>query len=252
MLAWRTPDVTSLQGRVALVTGGARRVGKAIALALAGRGVDVVVHYNSGESEAAQTANELRNLGVRAATLRGDLTDGAVAQALPQRARDALGSLDILINSAAIMLRTPIGEVDVAQWDAMFHLNLRAPFFLAQAAAPLLRARQGVIVNIADLAAYETWPAYVPHAITKAGVVQMTRGLARALAPDIRVNAVAPGAVLLPDEWDESTAARLVATTPLARLGSAEDVAQAVVFLCEASYVTGEVIIVDGGRHVRT
>jgi len=252
MLALRKADVSSLQGRVALVTGGARRVGKAIALALAGRGADVVVHYNSGESEAAETATELRALGVRAATLRGDLTDNTVAQGLPQRAHDALGSLDILVNSAAMMLRTPIAEVDVAQWDAMFHLNLRAPFFIAQSAAPLLRERQGVIVNIADLAAYETWPAYVPHAITKAGVVQMTRGLARALAPEIRVNAVAPGAVLLPEEWDDGTAARLVATTPLARLGSAEDVAQAVVYLCEASYVTGEVLIVDGGRHIRT
>ena len=109
-----------------------------------------------------------------------------------------------------------------------------------------------MIVNIADLAAYETWPAYVPHAITKAGVVQMTRGLARALAPEIRVNAVAPGAVLLPDAWQDDAATRLAGTTPLGRLGSAADVAQAVVYLCEASYVTGEVIIVDGGRHIRT
>ena len=147
---------------------------------------------------------------------------------------------------------TPIGEVTPEQWDVMFALNLRSPFFLAQAAAPLLREHGGVIVNIADLAAYETWPAYVPHAITKAGVVQMTRGLARALAPEIRVNAVAPGAVLLPDGWNDDTADRLTSTTPLARLGSADDVAQAVVYLCEATYVTGEVIIVDGGRHIRT
>jgi pteridine reductase len=133
----------------------------------------------------------------------------------------------------------------------MFALNLRAPFFIAQAAAPLLATRGGVIVNIADLAAYETWPAYVPHAISKAGVVQMTRGLARALAPAVRVNAVAPGAVLLPDTWGDSTADRLAGTTPLRRLGTAEDVAQAVVYLCEATYVTGEVIIVDGGRHIR-
>ena len=245
-------DVTTLAGRVALVTGGARRVGKAIALALAERGADVVVHFNGGEAEAHDTVAAVRALGVRAVALQADLGDADAAQALPHRAHDALGALDILVNSAAMMLRTPIGEVTVAQWDAMFHLNLRAPFLVAQAAAPLLRARQGVIVNIADLAAYETWPAYVPHAITKAGVVQMTRGLARALAPDIRVNAVAPGAVLLPDEWDATAAERLVATTPLARLGSAGDVAQAVVYLCEASYVTGEVLIVDGGRHIRT
>ena len=234
------------------MTGGARRVGKAIALALAGKGADVVVHYNSGEADAQETVRAARALGVRAVTLQADLGDADAARLLPAQAHAALGALDILVNSAAIMMRTPIGEVTVAQWDAMFHLNLRAPFLVAQAAAPLLRGRNGVIINIADLAAYETWPAYVPHAITKAGVVQMTRGLARALAPDIRVNAVAPGAVLLPDDWDAAAAERLVATTPLARLGSAEDVAQAVVYLCEASYVTGDVLIVDGGRHIRT
>lgn len=244
--------MSTLQGRVALVTGGARRVGKAIALALAGRGADMVVHYNSSQASADETSAELRALGVRAAAIQADLSDPIAAQQLPQQAFDALGALDIVVNSAAMMMRTPVGDVSLAQWDAMFNLNLRAPFFIAQAAAPMLRARNGVIINIADLAAYETWPAYVPHGITKAGVVQMTRGLARALAPQVRVNAVAPGAVLLPDEWGTESAERLTITTPLARLGSAIDVAQAVVYLCEASYVTGEVIIVDGGRHIRT
>ena len=244
--------MTALHGKVALVTGGARRVGRAIALALADRGADIVVHYNSGADDAAQTADAIRGCGVRVSLLQGDLSDVAVAQALPARAAEAFGQLDVVVNSAAMMHRTPVGEVTPDAWDMMFALNLRAPFFVSQAAAPFLRARGGVIVNIADLAAYETWPAYVPHAITKAGVVQMTRGLARALAPEIRVNAVAPGAVLLPDEWDAAAAARLVATTPLARLGSADDVAQAVVYLCEATYVTGEVIIVDGGRHIRS
>lgn len=243
---------TTLHGRVALVTGGARRVGRAIALALADRGADIVVHYNSGAAEAAATAGEIRGHGVRASLVQADLSEIAGSQDLPTRAHEAFGRLDIVVNSAAMMLRTPLGEVTPAQWDAMFALNLRAPFFVAQAAAPFLQEHGGVIVNIADLAAYETWPAYVPHAITKAGVVQLTRGLARALAPGIRVNAVAPGAVLLPDEWTQDAATRLESTTPLGRLGSAADVAQAVVYLCEASYVTGEVIIVDGGRHIRT
>jgi pteridine reductase len=241
----------TLEGRTALVTGGARRVGKAIALALAGRGADIVIHYNNGETEAEETAGEIRQLGVRAALVQRDLSDVATAMALPERAHDEFGRLDIVVNSAAMMQRTPIGEVIPEDWDAMFALNLRAPFFIAQAAAPLLREHGGVLVNIADLAAYETWPAYVPHAITKAGIVQMTRGLARALAPSIRVNAVAPGAVLLPDDWDTETSERLAATTPLGKLGTAADVAQAVVYLCEAQYVTGEVIIVDGGRHIR-
>jgi pteridine reductase len=242
----------SLAGKVALVTGGARRVGKAIALALADRGADIVLHCNSGVTEAESTVAEIAARGRRVVLVQADL---AIAEAIPglaERAASVFGALDILVNSAAIMERTPIGDVSLDAWERMFAINLRAPFFLAQAVVPALRAREGCIVNIADLAAYETWPAYVPHSITKAGVVQMTRGLARALAPDIRVNGVAPGAVLLPDDWDTSTANRLVSTTPLARLGSAEDVAHAVCFLCEASYITGDVVIVDGGRHVRT
>jgi pteridine reductase len=134
----------------------------------------------------------------------------------------------------------------------MFALNVRAPYFLAQRAAPALRSARGAIVNIADLAAFETWPAYVPHAMTKAAIVQMTRGLAHALAPEVRVNAVAPGVVLLPDGWSEPDAERLRETTPLQRLGTPTDVAEAVVYLLEADYVTGEVLTVDGGRRIRT
>lgn len=244
--------MASLKGKSALVTGGARRVGKAIALALAERGADIVIHYNTGTREAAETAGEITALGVRVALLQADLSDVELAQRLPDAAAREFGRLDIVVNSAATMMRTPVGEVTPADWDAMFALNLRAPFFIAQAAAPLLRVSNGVVINIADLAAYETWPAYVPHGMTKAGVVQMTRALAKALAPEVRVNAVAPGAVLLPDQWASEPAERLVATTPLRRLGTAADVAQAVVYLCEATYVTGEVIIVDGGRHIRT
>jgi pteridine reductase len=139
----------------------------------------------------------------------------------------------------------------VEDWDAMFALNLRAPFFLCQSAARVMGEKGGVIVNIADLAAFETWRSYVPHAITKAGIVQMTRGLAHALAPKIRVNAIAPGPVLLPEGWTQEQADKLIAGTPLGRLGSPDDVAQAVLYLLSADYVTGETIIVDGGRHVR-
>jgi pteridine reductase len=149
------------------------------------------------------------------------------------------------------MRRTPIGAVSVDDWDTMFAINVRAPFFLSQRAAPALAASRGAIVNIADLAAFESWPAYVPHGMTKAAVVQMTHAMARALAPDVRVNAVAPGVVLLPEGWSAEDAERLRSTTPLARLGTPEDVAHAVIFLLEAEYVTGEVIRVDGGRHVR-
>jgi pteridine reductase len=244
--------MATLAGKVALVTGAARRVGKVIALALAKEGADIALHFNSDPQAAADTADELTALGVRVTTLRADLRSSAAATALPAQAADALGRLDILVNSAAMMLRTPIGDVTEDDWEQMFALNVRAPFFVSQAAAPLLRPHRGVIVNIADLAAFETWPAYVPHAMTKASVVQMTRGMARALAPEIRVNAVAPGAVHLPDDWTAATATRLASTTPLQRIGEVEDVAHAVLYLCHATYVTGEVIIVDGGRHVRT
>jgi pteridine reductase len=241
-----------LAGRVALVTGAGHRVGRAIALALGARGMRVAIHFRSAAREAEETRRLIEAAGGEAALFPADLTGAGAPQRLVDAVAARFGVLDALVNSAAIMERTPVGEVTEEAWDAMFALNLRAPFFAAQAAARLMGSRGGAIVNLADLAAYETWPAYVPHGITKAGVVQMTRALARALAPHVRVNAVAPGAVLLPDGWDESAGERLRRTTPLQRLGSAEDVAHAVVYLLEAGYVTGETILVDGGRHVRT
>jgi len=212
----------------------------------------VGVHYSTSEKGARQTADEIVAGGSDARTLPGDLTDPATGPRLIEHTHKVFGGLDVLINSAAVMLRTPVGEVLVEDWDAMFALNLRAPFFLSQAAARVMEKHGGAIVNIADLAAFETWRGYIPHAITKAGVVQMTRSLAHALAPKIRVNAVAPGPVLLPEGWTQEQADKLISTTPLGRLGSPEDVAQAVLYLLNADYVTGETIIVDGGRHVRT
>lgn len=242
----------ALAGRVALVTGAGRRIGQAIAVALGARGMRVVVHYNGSAKGAHDTARLIQDAGGRARIVQADLSDLAAAERLVDRAVDAEGELFALVNSAAIMLRTPVGDTTPRAWEEMFAINVRAPYFLAQRAAPALRSARGVIVNIADLAAFETWPAYVPHAMTKAAIVQMTRGLARALAPEVRVNAVAPGVVLLPDAWGEEDAERLRATTPLQRLGTPDDVAGAVAYLLEADYVTGEVITVDGGRRIRT
>ena len=239
-----------LRGRVALVTGAGRRVGRAVAVALGGRGMRVAVHYNGSGAGADETAHAVVAAGGDARTFQADLGDGPAPARLVDDVAASFGALDVLVNSAATMHRTPVGTVTVDAWDAAFALNLRAPFFAAQAAAAHMTAG-GAIVNIADLAAFETWPGYVPHGITKAGVVQMTRALARVLAPAVRVNAVAPGAVLLPDEWDADAADRLARTTPLARLGAASDVVGAVLYLLDADYVTGETIIVDGGRHVR-
>jgi pteridine reductase len=240
-----------LRDRVALVTGGGIRVGRALALALAENGVRVAVHYNSSADEARDVARSIEASGGQARTFSADLTRADAPAALMAGVLDAFGRLDILVNSAAVMVRTPFGEVDAQRWDDIFALNLRAPFFLAQAAAPHLRRTKGAIVNISDLAAFETWPGYIPHGITKSGIVHMTQALARVLAPDVRVNAIAPGTVLLPDDWSEKDAAHLNATTPLRREGTPGDVAHALLFLLEADYITGETIIVDGGRSVR-
>lgn len=245
------PPMTDLAGRVALVTGAGRRVGRALAVALGARGMHVLVHYNSSASGAEETVHLITRAGGSGETMKADLGDASQAEELIDRAVAARGALEVLVNSAAMMRRTPLGETSAADWDAMFALNVRAPYFLSQRAAPALRASRGNIVNIADLAAFETWPAYVPHGITKSAVVQMTRALARVLAPEVRVNAIAPGVVLLPEGWEEDGAEHLRTTTPLCRLGSPEDVVGAMLYLLDADYVTGEVIMVDGGRHIR-
>lgn len=210
----------------------------------------VAVHYHGAEVGAQETADAIRAVGGEAVTVRADLREAGAPKRLVAEVVRRLGSLDVLVNSAAVMIRTPLEDVTEQVWDEIFALNLRAPFFCVQAAVEHMQ-EGGVIINIADLAAFETWTGYIPHGASKAGVVHMTRALAKRLAPRVRVNAIAPGAVLLPDEWSPADAERLVRTTPLARLGSPDDVTEAVLYLIDATYVTGETIIVDGGRHVR-
>ena len=240
-----------LDGRIALVTGAGRRVGRAIAVALGGRGMHVAVHYNAAQNEADETVRLIEKAGGSARAFGVDLTLEDAPQRLIDWTVGTFGAMDVLVNSAAVMLRMPFGEITTEQWDTVMTLNLRAPFFIAQAAAPHLRERRGAIVNIADLAAFETWPGYLPHGVSKSGVVYLTRALARVLAPEVRVNGVAPGSVLLPDNWTGDAETRLNATTPLARLGSPEDVSRTVLFILDSDYLTGETIIVDGGRHIR-
>ena len=240
-----------LDGRVALVTGAGRRIGRAIALGLSGQRAHVAVHYNESAAEASAVVEEIRGAGGIAQAFSADLGDAAAPAQLISDVVAALGRIDVLINSAAVMLRTPIGTVTAQQWDAIMALNLRAPFLLAQAAAAAMGTRGGAIVNIADLAAFEAWSDYIPHGISKAGVVQMTRALAHALAPAVRITGVAPGSILLPSQWSSEVGERLAATTPLKRLGTPDDVVGAVLYLLAADYVTGETLIVDGGRHVR-
>jgi NAD(P)-dependent dehydrogenase (short-subunit alcohol dehydrogenase family) len=233
------------------VTGAGHRVGRALAVALGQRGMRVVVHYNATADGAKETLKAIEAAGGRGVTVGADLTNVDEIPRVVDAAVTHFGGIDVLVNSAAIMERLPFGETDAAQWDRTLNLNLRAPFFLTQAAAPHLRERRGVVVNIADLAAFETWPGYIPHGLSKSGIVYLTRALASVLAPDVRVAAIAPGTVLLPKGWSEQDAARLRRTTPLSRNGSPEDVARTMLFILESDYLTGETIIVDGGRHVR-
>lgn len=239
-----------LRGRRALVTGAGIRVGRSIAETLMRRGVHVAIHYAHSADGAREVAALGASLGVTAVTLQADLGDAAAARALGAQAATILGGLDILVNSAAIMEQQQIAKVLPGDWDRAMNLNLRGPFFVAQGAAAAMPTG-GAIVNIADLAAFERWTSYAVHCISKAGVVVMTELMAKAFAPGIRVNAIAPGAVLLPDDWDDATRARFAETTPLKRLGSAEDVANAVIYLLESDYVTGETLVVDGGRRIR-
>jgi pteridine reductase len=161
-----------------------------------------------------------------------------------------MGPLDVVVNSASNFFKVPVREVTEALWDEVLAVNLRAPFFIAQAAATVMRDG-GSIVNLADLAAFETWPDYVPHGISKAGIVQMTRALAREFAPRIRVNAIAPGLVLAPEDMSDAEATRYSASTPLRRNGTPADVVRALEYLIDAPFVTGDVLFVDGGRQIR-
>jgi len=240
-----------LNDRTALVTGAGHRVGRAIAVALGAQKMRVAVHYNATADGAKETLRAIEKAGGSGETFGADLTRPEQLTGLVESVVKRFGGLDVLVNSAAVMVRTPLGETDASQWDDIMALNLRAPFLLSQAAAPHLRRARGVIVNIADLAAFETWPGYLVHGLSKSGVVYLTRALARVLAPEIRVGAVAPGTVLLPDGWSEADAERLRGTTPLQRNGSPEDVANTVLFILGADYFTGDTIIVDGGRHIR-
>jgi pteridine reductase len=241
-----------LAGRVALVTGGGRRLGRAIAAALAGRGARLAIHYHSSADGAESLRDEVRRDGGEAECFAADLRDAEQARDLPGHVVRAFGALDVLVNSAAGMRRLRLEETTPEAWDEIIALNLRALFFTAQGAAPHLRAARGRIVNIADLAGLEPWPAYAAHSISKAGVVMLTEVLARELAPAVTVNAIAPGAVLVPDDYDAAQRDELARSTPLRRLGAPDDVVEAVLYLLErGGYVTGETLVVDGGRRLR-
>jgi NAD(P)-dependent dehydrogenase (short-subunit alcohol dehydrogenase family) len=237
-----------LKDKIAVVTGAAHRVGKFIALELAGAGAHVVVHYHQSEAAAHVTVEELKQAGVRAVAVGGDLSFPESIDHLFQSAEAEFGGVDVLVNSSAIMEGGDVLTLTPEDWQRTLALNLTAPFFCAQRAARSMLARGGgSIVNIADLSALEPWAKYPAHSVSKAGLVMLTQVLAKALAPRIRVNAVAPGPVVKPPDWDEARWHSVGGHTLLKRTGSGYDVARAVRFLVEQDYITGETLVVDGG-----
>jgi len=240
-----------LNGKTALVTGGAVRVGKAIALALAAAGADVVINYHSSADAAIQTVAEIETLGRRALAVKADVSQGSQVQTLVDAAVARLGRLDVLVNSASLWRRTPWAELDEAAWDQLVDIALKGPFLCARAAAPHLTAHgDGAIINIVDLSAIIPFRNYVPHSAAKAGLVNLTYSLAMELAPAVRVNAIAPGPVLPPPEYTEQQVQAAARRTLIGRWGTAEDVAQAAVFLTQAPYITGVMLPVDGGERL--
>jgi NAD(P)-dependent dehydrogenase (short-subunit alcohol dehydrogenase family) len=244
---------SALAGRRALVTGGAIRIGAALCREVAAMGLDVAVHYRTSAEAAERTAAECRALGVRAEPVPGDLTRADGCRAVVAEAERALGGgIDVLVNSASNFLHAPLAETTEADVDASIAINLKAPLFLSQAVAPGMTARGfGRIVNLGDVAGLEPWPRFIAHSAAKAGLGMLTRSLAQALAPEITVNAIAPGTVLMPDGSTEAAVGRAREKSVLERLGSPGDVAGALRYLLEADYVTGHTLVVDGGRLVR-
>ncbi|MFN8626038.1 MAG: SDR family oxidoreductase [Candidatus Binatia bacterium] len=237
-------------GKVVLVTGGAKRVGRAIVLELARGGARIVVHCHASRADAENTCVAARALGARAAVVTGDLAVSADVERIATAAGAAFGRVDALVNNAAVFAPTPVATLTDEQWDRTLSINLKAPYLLAVHLGRLMHAGQGgAIVNVADWAAMRPYRGYLPYMVSKAGLIALTRGLAKTLAPTVRVNCVAPGPVLPPEDYSDAERSELMRVTPLQRLGTPEDVARMVRFLiAEATFSTGGVYLVDGGR----
>jgi NAD(P)-dependent dehydrogenase (short-subunit alcohol dehydrogenase family) len=237
----------SLQGQVALVTGGAKRIGRAVALRLARDGADVVIHYNLSKSEADDTVAEIEELGRKSIAVQADLRELSQIHRMFLQTSAHFGRLDILINNAANFVPARLEDTSEEIWDMTVDTNLKAPFFCAQTAAPMLKKAGGVVINFADIGGIMAWPGYIPHCASKAGVIMLTKCLAKALAPEVRVNAIAPGTISMsgdPSEWE----ADFIRRAPLRRAGTTEDVADGVSYLVRAKFMTGQVLVLDGGR----
>lgn len=238
-----------IRGKVALVTGGAHRVGKAITMMLARAGAHVIVNYYSSSTEADQTVAEAQELGVRAQAIRCDVSEWTQVQSMADTILNEFGGVDIVVNSASLFDMTPFPTDDIAGWHRVTGISIDGPFYVCNALTPSMLARGGgAIVNIVDLSAWEPWFNFAAHSVSEAALLAFTKQMALELAPTIRVNAVAPGPVLPPPNYEESRVAQTAARTLLERWGTPEDVALAVRYLIESEYVTADVMTVDGGE----
>src|ERR1700686_2116353 len=231
-----------------MVTGAAKRIGRSVALRLASEGADVVVNYRGSKSEADEVVAQIAAMGRRAMAVQADVAKRKDVVAMFAAVEKEFGRLDILVNNAGMFFPAKFEELTEEQWDTILDTNLKSQFLCSQVAAPMLRrSGQGRIINFASLGGLLAWPAYTHYCVSKAGVIMLTRCMARALAPEIRVNSIAPGTIEFPGEAPE-LAEDFIRRAPLHRTGTAEDIDDAVVFLAQSAFVTGQVIVVDGGR----
>jgi NAD(P)-dependent dehydrogenase (short-subunit alcohol dehydrogenase family) len=235
-----------LAGQVALITGAAKRIGRSIALRLAADGADIVVNYASSKPEADTLVAEIKSTGRRAIAAKADVSQRLDVQKLFSAAENEFGRLDILVNNAGTFFPAKFEELTEEQWDHILNVNLKSQFLCAQSAAPIMKRQgRGHIINLSSLGGLLAWPAYTHYCVSKAGSIMLTRCLARALGPEILVNSVAPGTIQFPGEPPDEQYIRRV---PLHRTGSGDDIAQAVAYLATADFVTGQILVVDGGR----
>jgi NAD(P)-dependent dehydrogenase (short-subunit alcohol dehydrogenase family) len=238
----------SLLGRVALVTGAAKRIGRSVALRLANEGADIIVNYRNSQDAAQEVVVQIRAIGRKAIAIQGDVAKRAEVAKLFSTIEREFGRLDILVNNAGMFFPAKFEDLTEEQWDGILNANLKSQFLCCQAATPLLRrSENGRIINFASLGGLLAWPAYTHYCVSKAGVIMLTRCLARALAPEITVNAIAPGTISFPGDAPD-LAEDFIRRAPLGRTGSPEDIEDAVVFLAQSAFVTGQVLVVDGGR----
>lgn len=241
--------MVELEGKVALITGGAMRVGRQIALALATRGMKIIIHYNNSHAAALEAADEIAAQGEECRLVQADLRSKLQIDEMARGALEHWGRVDVLVNNAAVYYKTPFDELSTAEWDHVMDVNLRGPFLCSLTFGRHMKELGGgKIVNIADWSAERPYADYLPYCVAKAGVITLTKALAKALAPTVLVNAVSPGAVMLPDDFPEQAKQLAIEHTLVKHLGKPEDIAAAVCFLAESEFITGTNIVVDGGR----